>query len=95
MKKKYIVVVFFGEYNSWDFIKEHIDETHTSEEWKNLADEYEGRDHAGIFTKIYQFYTKEEMEAFKQGIEEADNYFSSEYYTVVALTERISDSANN
>lgn len=93
MEKKYIAIALLGEYNCKNFLDKHKGEVHTSNEWETLIDEFKGFDENGVFSKKFEFRTKDEMKAFCEGVQEADNYFSGDYYTVMVLTEGISDSA--
>jgi len=94
MKQDHLAIVVFGEYNCYEFVKEHEGETHTPEEWQDLAEKYVGNNGDGVFVKLYRFETREELLAFQQGIEVADNYFSDDYYSVIAITEGVAYSAD-
>lgn len=93
MEKKYIAIALFGEYNCKDFLNEHEGQEHTSDEWLRLIKKFKGEDGLGVFPKKHEFRTETELLAFREGIEEADDYFSSNFYTVTVLYEGITDSA--
>lgn len=83
---RYIAIVIFGEYDCHDALVRHEKESHKSKDWKDIHDK------ENCFVEIHRFDTKEERRAFACGIERADNYFSSDYYTVICQTDRIEDS---
>lgn len=93
--KTWPVLVVFGEYACKDFKDEHEGETHTDKEWKKLAEEYRNSSGDRIFTEKHTFHSEEEMFAFCSGIERADSYFSSEFYTVVTISEGIIDTGHS
>lgn len=81
----FVCIAVFGEEDCKKAIDETKEETHTVEEWQKIFDQ------KNCFTEVHRFRTEDEMNAFASGIERADNYFSSDFYTVMVLKERITD----
>jgi hypothetical protein len=80
MAKKFTVILVCGEYDSYDFTQKHKGETHTAEEWENMAKE------EGLTTVTRTFPTLEAQLAYKLAVEDVENYLSSDFYTYQVIT---------
>ena len=80
MAKKFTVILLCGEYESYEFAQKHKDETHTVEEWENLAKA------EGLTTVTKHFPTLEALLAYRTAIEDAENYLSSDFYTFQTIS---------
>ena len=94
-ERHYIAITVCGEHNCQDFKDAHTGESHSSDEWLELAKNFGGNNGCGVYANINKFETEEARDAYCHGVEDADDYFSSDFYTVTTISSGITNSAEN
>jgi len=85
--KQFSVLAVFGQYACKEFADLHRGEKHTFKEWKKLASSFKTEDGDTVGICRYNFNTETEQNAFCNGIEVADGYFSDESYFAVTVVD--------